>query len=116
MKPQTRRAIAYIVGRIITAQNKSAVYDYSSSQYHSFSGSVSLERVSIYDYSENCHISGNLPNLYHYGNSSHISLKINSNKFSGYDYDDSAHFSGNVNGNGISLYDYGESSYYNFSI
>jgi len=116
MKPHTRRAIAYIVGCLISRKKSGAIYDYASSQHYSFSLDLSVSGVSAYDYSERCYISGGLTSLYHYGNRQYISIQINGNQFSGYDYDECCHFSGTVNNSSISLYDYGVSSYFNFLV
>lgn len=116
MKPHTRRAIAYIVGSFISKSGGNSIYDYSTSQHHSFSNSSHDTNIAVYDYSESCHITGILPTIYHYGNGRHISIQINDTGFSGYDYDESCHFSGSVNGHSVSIYDYGESSHFNFSI
>lgn len=76
--------------------------------------------VNVYDYQAGCHFGGSGSNqsysLYHYGESSHVSLKISGNKFDGYDYSSSCHFSGTINGKSISLYDYGESMHFSYSI
>ena len=116
MKSHVRRAIAYIAGRVISGNPSSSIYDYGTSQYTSMSGSVDESHVSVYDYDKSCHISGSLSSLYHYGESQHVSLKLDGTKFSGYDYGTSSHFSGTVNGKSVSLYDYSCSSYFNYSI
>lgn len=115
MKPHTRRAIAFIASRAINDDHRSSVYDFEEGRHISFSGTVRDGRISAYDYDRSCHISGTLPNLYDYGDSHHIQLKIEGSSFKGYDYGSSQHFSGKVNGHSISLYDYGTSSYYNYS-
>lgn len=116
MKTHTRRSVAYIVGSVISKNKRNSVYDYSTSQYYSFSGNFDQNQISVYDHTESCHVSGSLPSVYHYGNGKHISIQINEDRFTGYDYDESCHFSGSVNGNSVSIYDYGESSYFNYLI
>jgi len=116
MKPHVRRAIAYISACIISGKRSSAVYDYASSQHYNFSINLSKSGIAAYDYTQSSHISGSYSSLYHYGESCHLTIKIEGNKFSGYDYGENCHFSGSVNGNFVSLYDYGVSSYFNFSI
>lgn len=121
MKDHTRRAVALIAGCVITGERPSSIYDYSQSKHFQFSGETSPTTVNVYDYNEKCHIGGSGDsrgqlNLYHYGNSKHISLKIDGDNFEGYDYDTQKHFNGSVNGNAISLYDYEKSQYFNFSV
>jgi hypothetical protein len=116
MKPHVRRAIAYILGCIISEKKSSAVYDYASSQYYNFSINLSTSGIAAYDYSTSSHISGSYSSLFHYGECHHISFRIENNRFSGFEYGDSCHFSGSVNGNFVTLFDYGVSSYFNFSI
>lgn len=116
MKHHTRRAVAYIAGRFISSLGSSAVYDYKTSRYYSFSGNISKNQVAVFDYDEQCHVGGSLSSIYHYGNSQDISLDIKGNKFSGYDYGESQHFSGDVNGRNVTIYDYQSSEYFNYSI
>lgn len=116
MKPRTRRAIAYIIGCLISGKKSTAVYDYASSQHYSFSLNISESGVSAFDYSERCYVSGGFSSLYHYGNRQYISIQINDNQLNGYDYDERCHFSGTVNNSNVSLYDYGVSTYFNFSV
>ena len=82
MKDPTRRAIAYIAGRLISGSNVSAVYDYIVSKYFNFSGDISPTAVSIYDHEQKCHISGsgtvsgNSISLYDYGYSEYFNYTI----------------------------------------
>lgn len=116
MKPHVRRAIAYIAANIILQKRATAVFDYATSQYYNFSINLSQSGIAVYDNTQNCHISGSYASLFHYGDSCHISFKIDDHKFSGFDYGESCHFSGSVNGNLVSMFDYGVSSYFDFSI
>ncbi len=120
MDDHTKRAVAYIAGRLISKTNSSSLYDYKLSKYFTFSGEVLLKNISIYDYEFRCFIGGtgsvNSFSLYHYGNQKHLSLNLNGNQFSGYDYHKSSNFSGTVSGNSISLYDYESSQYFDYSL
>lgn len=116
MKPQVRRAVAYIVGCAISQKRSSAVFDYATRQYYNLSVNLSESGIAAYDYTQRCHISGSYSSLYHYGERQHISIHIEGDRFSGYDYGECCHFSGSVNGNSVTMYDYGVGSYFNFSI
>jgi hypothetical protein len=74
-------------------------------------GTLKDGRVGFYDYTNAAHISGTLPNLYHYGEGTHLNLKIKGSSFDGYDYGFGSHFSGSVHGNRMQLYDYSAGSY-----
>jgi hypothetical protein len=116
MKSHTRRAVAYIAGRLAAQVASNSVFDYSESSHFPFSGQIDNETVSVYDHSESCHVGGTLPGLYHYGNSAHITLQLASNQFTGFDYDTSGHFSGTINSRVVSLFDYEESQYFTYSV
>ena len=116
MEAHTRRAVAYIAGRLISGSDAAAVYDYSESRYVNFSGDVDAQNVNVYDYEQSRHIGGTLPSLYHYGNSRHIDLKVNGADFEGYDYASNKHFSGHVDGKNVSLYDYEHGQYFNYTV
>lgn len=116
MKHHTRRAVAYIAGSLIAGIKKNSIFDYSTSSYNNFSNNSSGGHVSVFDYTQSCYVTGNLPTIFHYGDSHHISLNVNGTNFKGFDYGASCHFSGSVNGNQIKIFDYGESSYFNYSL
>ncbi len=116
MESHTRRAVAYIAGRLISGKSSSSVYDYSEGEYCNFSGTVSEGGVSVFDYGQSCYVSGSGTNLFHYGDGHYITLSPDGGKFSGFDYGTSSHFTGTVIGGSVSLYDYGTSSYYQYSV
>lgn len=68
MKPNTRRVIAYIVGQAASVHSSGSVYDYTESKQYTFSGGLSAGNVSVYDYTEKCHVNGSLSSIYHFGN------------------------------------------------
>ena len=116
MQDHTRRAVAYIAGRMISGQDATAVYDYTASSHFHLSGTVSGSNVNVYDFGQSCHVGGSPSSLYHYGNGGHIQLRVNGSNFSGYDYATSSHFSGSVKGRAISIYDYGQSRYFQYVV
>lgn len=120
MKDHTRRAVAYIAGRLVCGTGSSSVYDYDSSKRFDFSGQISPTDVSVYDYEQRCYISGSGSSgsysLFHRGNGKHITLNIEGGQFNGYDHDTRKQFTGRVSGNSVSIYDYEHSKYFNYSI
>lgn len=120
MQNHTRRAVAYIAGRLISQEPSATVYDYSSFKYFSFGGDVSISLIAIFDYDKQCQVSGlgspDSINLYHFGNKNNIFLNIEETHFNGFDYDTDSHFSGDVMGRSISIFDYEHNIYFNYSI
>ena len=116
MKSHTRRAVVYIVGRAMGNDSSTSVYDYSVARHFPFGGDVNKGSVAIYDYTERCHVGGDLSSFYHHGNRGHISLELSGDSFSGYDYNERTHFSGTVIGTGVTVYDYGESAHFNYAV
>jgi hypothetical protein len=116
MKTHTRRAVAYIAGRLVTDQISSSVYDYQEGRHVSMEGNVTGSSIAAYDYDQSCHIVGSSSLLYHHGNHAHLTLQLSNTRFSGYDYDSNGHFNGTVNGKSVSLYDYETSRHYNYAI
>lgn len=120
MKAHSRRAIVLIAGSIITQKQVSSVYDFSELKYFSFGGNANSTTVNVYEYKEQCYISGNGQDgnlsLYHHGNSMQINLIIRGFSFEGYDYDTNQHYSGKVNGSAISLYDYEHCQHFKYAI
>ncbi|UCG77226.1 MAG: hypothetical protein JSV21_06420 [Nitrospirota bacterium] len=120
MKDHTRRAIAYIAGRLISRESSTTVFDYSCFKYFSFVGEMNLENISVFDYENQCLIRGfgstGSINLYHYGNKSHIYLNIEDKHFNGFDYQTGTHLSGDVDDRAIKIFDYEFDTNFNYSI
>lgn len=116
MKPHVRAAVAAIALSHASGRKVSSVYSYLDSGYINIDALVSGNRVSGYDYTNSCHVGGNLPSLYHYGEGAHIDFKPKSDgKYGGYDYASSSHFEVTVKGKSADVYDYGESGYFSYS-
>jgi hypothetical protein len=116
LKPHVRGAMAAAAIAATTQKSISAIYSYSEGGYLKISIAVKGTKTNGYDYSNSCHVSGILPSLYHYGESSHISLKEKSSgKFAGYDYGSSSHFDITVTRRSASLYDYGDGKWHNYT-
>ena len=109
MKDGTRRAIAYIVGRLLIDGDATAIFDDGGHGYANFSGDVDANRVDVYDYDRGCYIEGdrgsNGLSLFDYGTLECIELQVQVGSFEGYDYHSGKHFSGEVNGANIIIFD-----------
>jgi hypothetical protein len=116
MDGHTRRAVAYIAGRLVRGSAAAAVYDYAEERHVNFTGEVSAQHVNVYDYEQRCNVSGAPSSLYHYGNRRYIELNVAGMQFSGHDGASGRHFNGNVRGNGVTVYDYEQEQYFDYSV
>lgn len=115
MNDNKRCAIAFICGRLIIHSDRNYIYDYLSG-YKNYSGVVSKERISIYDYQRNSYVSGSPHSLYDYDSHNYVSLKISGTQINGFDYETNSYFHVNIIGKSIYLYDYQKNRYYNYSL
>ncbi len=116
MQHHSRVVVALVAGSLARGKRVSSVFDYANSRSVSFSGEVTERRVSVYDYSRGCYISGTPTNLFDYGDSSYLNFKMRERNFNGFDYKTASHFSGRVTGGSVSLFDYSVSKHFNFSV
>ncbi|PYP83397.1 MAG: hypothetical protein DMG65_24505 [Candidatus Angelobacter sp. Gp1-AA117] len=114
MKSHTRRAIAYIAGRLVSKADTSNIYDNTEGQNYSYTGNVSKKGVSIYDHAQQCEIKGTPRNLFHHGNSKYINLSVCGNNFRGYDSDSNSDFQGNVEARSVRIFDPEDKRYYSY--
>lgn len=115
VKANVRAAVAAIIKAQVSGRNTSTVYSYAESTHWQIQVSISGSSVQGFDYTSSCHVGGNLPNLYHYGGSSHLTLNDRGNgRFDGYDYETSSHFSATVSGQSISIYDHEHSAHFSY--
>jgi hypothetical protein len=115
MKPHVRAAVAAIALSRSLSRKVASIYSYSDGGYLNIDAAVQGNHVNGYDYSNSCHIDGNLPNVYHYGESSFIDLRPNGNRYDGYDYGTSSFFEVTVHGTNAEVYDYGATGWFSFS-
>ena len=109
MSPGLRAVSAYVASRLISGAESSFIFDFSATGHRSMGGTVNETCVNVYDFSENCQLTGHMSNgsfqLYHYGEQVHISLEIIGESFRGYDHSTGRYFSGVVNGPRVSVKD-----------
>ena len=105
MKAHTRRAVAYIVARLVEDKDSNSVYDHDVGKRFNFGGKVSSTTVDIYDYERRCPVGGSLDSICHYGNKKPFRLSIRGHEFSGYDDDTGKAYSGTVDQGLVNIYD-----------
>ena len=116
MKAHTRRAVAYIVARLVEDKNSDSVYDHDVGKRFSFGGKVSSTTVDVYDYERRCLVGGSLDSIYHHGNRKQFRLAIRGNEFSGYDDDTGKPYSGSVENGSVTLYDSEVRKHFEYSV
>jgi hypothetical protein len=102
LTPKVRAVVAYVASRLISGAESSFVFDFAGPGHRSMGGTVNETCVNVYDYSENCQLTGSASagrfQLFHHGERVHISLEILGESFRGYDLGAGRQFSGAVNG------------------
>ena len=104
--------IAYVASRLISRAESPFIFDFSTRGHRSMGGTVNETCVNVYDFSENCQLTGQISKgcflLFHHGERVHVSIEILEQSFRGYDHSAGQHFSGVVNGPKISIKDEGD--------
>ena len=109
MTPKVRAMVAYVASRLISGEESSFVFDFSGPGHRSMGGTVNETCINVYDYSENCQLTGNSSHgifgLFHHGERVHITLQIVGQSFRGRELGTGGQFSGTAAGPKISIYD-----------
>jgi hypothetical protein len=116
VKAHTRRAVAYIVGRLVSEKDSDSVYDHEADELFSFGGKISSTAVDVYDYERRCAVGGSLHALYHAGNRKQVRLEIMGHEFSGYDDDTGKPYSGIVKSGLVTIYDPEVKKHFHYSV
>jgi hypothetical protein len=112
MKPHVRAMVAGTAIAHATGAKVSGVHAHGSGHV-ALEVSVSAKRVEGYDHANSCQFCGDLPHLYHHGQSAHVEFRPDGDsKYSGYDYDESCQFEVAVTGTDATVYDLGVGSYF----
>jgi hypothetical protein len=110
--------VAYVASRLISGAESSFIFDIAGPGHRSMGGTVNDKCVNVYDFSENCQLTGNssagLFQLFHCGERVHITLEIRGTSFRGFDHGIGRHFSGTVNGPRISINDQSDNRRHSF--
>jgi hypothetical protein len=116
VKAHTRRAVAYIVGRLVAEKDSDSVYDHEAGELFSFGGKISGTAIDVYDYERRCAVGGSLQSLYHSGNRKQIRLEIRGYEFSGHDDDTGKAYSGIVKSGLVTIYDPEVKRHFHYSV
>jgi len=118
VSPGLRAVVAYVASRLISRAESSFLFDFSARGHRSMGGTVSEDCVNVYDYSENCQMTGHSSNgrfqLFHCGERVHLSLEIAGASFRGFDHSAGLQFSGTVNGPRVSIHDQADLQRYDY--
>jgi hypothetical protein len=104
MNEGTRRAVAYIAGRLCTGTEANALFDPASGHHASFEGEVG-ERIAVYDHSRACLIGGVPSAIHDAGTGRYVNLEISRGSFTGYDHASNHHFGGRAAGDEVWIFD-----------
>jgi hypothetical protein len=119
MKPNVRRVIAYIAARLILRENLESIYDYTTSQHYRIAGIVDDASLAVYDYSCSCDITGKSNgsrySLFHFGESTHITLSVFGHKFKGFDFGSGCEFDGVISGRSVTVSDSRDGTTYRYA-
>ncbi len=109
MNANVRACIAYAAGRGVSGRQFSGVYDYSQSKRIAMSGSITSDRIDIYNEAQNRHLQGSSDGsrytLLYDGDRQPVTLEIRDNGFRGCDHETSFHFTGKVQTHSVNIYD-----------
>ena len=116
MTPRVRAVVAYVASRLISGAESSFIFDFSGPGHRSMGGTVNEKCINVYDYSENCQLTGNSSasvfQLFHHGERLRISLEIIGESFRGYDLGAGRQFGGIVIGPKTSFFDQADHRHY----
>lgn len=116
MKAEQRAIIAAIAAAAVNGRSYSGTYDFDRGQHIHTTAKVDDGRVTGYDFARSAHVTGTLPALFDFDESSHLQLNVDGNKVTGYDFGSSFHYSATVSGNSVSMYDYESATFHQFSV
>jgi hypothetical protein len=111
MKDQTRRAIAYIVLRLISDQTFRGIQDQTVGKAFHFEAELATRKtkITVFDREQQCYLKGTggggFYTVVHEGTGKPISLKMKDNQFEGFDYDSGKAYRGTVTEESVSIHD-----------
>lgn len=115
MEDYKRVCVVALIASISCHRNVSSVYDFGKGQYFMYSTNMSGSSISVYDYSREGYMQGNIDQVYDYISGSYISLQVNGQTFNGYDFERGFYFNGQIGNGVISFFDYEMSLTFNYS-
>lgn len=104
MNDGSRRAIAYVAGRLCTGRDAPGLFDPVAGRHIEFDGEVEPQ-VAVYDHSRNCLIGGTPRAVFDAGTRHYVNLVISGDSFTGFDHASEHHFGGRTDGGDIWMFD-----------
>jgi hypothetical protein len=118
LTPKVRAMVAYVASRLISGTDSSFIFDFPGPGHRSMGGTVNEKCINVYDYSENCQLTGSSSagvfHLFHHGERVHISLEVSGQSFRGRDLGAGRQFSGTVIGPKTSIFDQADLRRYSY--
>jgi len=109
MNDQTRRAVAYIAGRIVSGKPAPSVYDHTTSRTYNFRGEFAATKITLRDLDSGSDIKGaggsGMFTITQAGNGKPVSLKLNGSTFEGFDYETAKRYRGVITGTSVAVQD-----------
>ncbi|MCW1840444.1 hypothetical protein [Prosthecomicrobium hirschii] len=113
----TRATVAAICAAVVNRRGYSYVHDFTANSSRHVTIKVNDNKVDAYDYAASASIDGSVPgDLYHYGENTHIEMKISNNKVEGFHYGSSDFYEATVSGTSVEFYDFGTSNFYFYEV
>lgn len=120
MEAHTRACVAYVVARLVSGRDASAIFDNTQSTRISMSGTVEADRIDVLDHERGSRFAGSGDgktfNLVDHGAAGQVELTLYGYRFEGFDAGSQSHFFGEVHDAAVSLFDVGDSGYFHFSL
>ena len=120
MNDHTRRAIAYIAGRIVSGTSAVSLYDHTAGRTYNFRAEFAATKIRVREIESGSDITGaggsGMFTITHVGNGKPVSLKLTGSAFEGFDYETAKRYRGAVAGNSVAVQDDQHAKEFQYSI
>jgi hypothetical protein len=120
MNDQTRRAVAYIAGRIVSGSAAASLYDHATGRSYAFRGEFAATEITLRDLDSGSAFKGaggsGMFTITQSGNGRPVSLRFNGSAFEGFDYETAKRYRGAVSGKSVAVQDEQHAREFQYSI